>query len=324
MLRLDQQNIQVEAGAAWYAGNLQSRKSGVDLNTVDGCLYNEIEEYVEYNAWWYCCTPMSVVREDNLPLPIFIRGDDLEYGLRNMKHLLLMNGICVWHEPFENKYSSFLEYYIIRNMLYDNALHCPNFSKWQFLKRLYGSVVRQLFYYRYQNVELIFRGVNDFFKGADFLRETDGEKLHQEIMAAGYKARPVEELEMPFEYPMYEQSFGENDGRLHAVFRLLTFNGLLLPAKRNNTVSMAQCRPVNFYRAKQVIQYDVISKKAFITEKRIGKSLGYLFRLIPMTGKILSQFERTKENFRRDAKLLTTESCWREYLQIVLQEEVYV
>lgn len=143
-------------------------------------------------------------------------------------------------------------------------------------------------------------------------------------MAAGYKARPVEELEMPFEYPMYEQSFGENDGRLHAVFRLLTFNGLLLPAKRNNTVSMAQCRPVNFYRAKQVIQYDVISKKAFITEKRIGKSLGYLFRLIPMTGKILSQFERTKENFRRDAKLLTTESCWREYLQIVLQEEVYV
>ena len=74
MLRLDQQNIQVEAGAAWNAGSLQSRKSGVDLNTVDGCLYNEIEEYVEFNAWWYCCTPMSVVREDNLPLPIFIRG----------------------------------------------------------------------------------------------------------------------------------------------------------------------------------------------------------------------------------------------------------
>ena len=324
MLRLDQQNIQVEAGAAWYAGNLQSRKSGVDLNTVDGCLYNEIEEHVEYNAWWYCCTPMSVVREDNLPLPIFIRGDDLEYGLRNMKHLLLMNGICVWHEPFENKYSSFLEYYIIRNMLYDNALHCPDFSKWQFLKRLYGSVVRQLFYYRYQNVELIFRGVNDFFKGVDFLRETDGEKLHQEIMAAGYKARPVEELEMPFEYPMYEQSFGENDGRLHKVIRMLTFNGLFLPANRDTVVSMAMCRPISFYRAKQVLQYDVTSKKAFVTEKKLGKSLGYLFRLLPMTSKILSQFEWAKENFRQDAELLTTESCWREYLQITLQEEVLV
>ena len=143
-------------------------------------------------------------------------------------------------------------------------------------------------------------------------------------MAAGYKARPAEELEMPFEYPMYEQSFGENDGRLHKVIRMLTFNGLLLPAKRNNAVSMAQCRPVNFYRANQVLQYDVTSKKAFVTEKKLGKSLGYLFRLLPMTGKILSQFEWAKENFRQDAELLTAESCWREYLQSTLQEEVCV
>ena len=259
---------------------------------------------------------MSVVREDNLPLPIFIRGDDLEYGLRNMKHLLLMNGICVWHEPFENKYSSFLEYYIIRNLLYDNALHCPDFSKWQFLKRLYGSVVRQLYYYRYQNVELIFRGVNDFFKGVDFLRETDGEKLHQEIMAAGYKARPVEELEMPFDYPAYERSFRENDRRLHKLIRMVTFNGLLLPAKRNNVVSMAQCRPVNFYRAKRVFQYDVTSKRAFVTEKSIKKSLRCLFQLIPVTFKVLFQFEQAKESFRCDAQALMTEQSWSQYLEL--------
>lgn len=93
-------------------GNLISNKSNLNMNVTWDCLFNEIEEYTEFNAWWYCCFPMDVVSEENLPLPIFIRGDDLEYGLRNMKHLILMNGICVWHEPFENKYSSFLEYYI--------------------------------------------------------------------------------------------------------------------------------------------------------------------------------------------------------------------
>lgn len=314
MLRLDQQNIQVEAGAAWQAGELASRKCGVDLNTVDGCLYNEIEEHVEFNAWWYCCTPMSVVSEGNLPLPIFIRGDDLEYGLRNMKHLLLMNGICVWHEPFENKYSSSLEYYILRNLLYDNALHCPGYSKWAFLRRLYGGVVRQLFYYRYQNVELIFRGVNDFFKGADFLKGTDGEKLHQEIMAAGYKAQPVKELPVPFEYPVYEQSLAEEDKGLGAVLRKLTFNGLLLPAKRDGVVSMAQCRPVNFYRAKRVLQYDVTSGKAFVTEKRIGKSLSGLVRLVGMTGKVLFGFDGAMERFREQAPELMREEAWRKYL----------
>lgn len=324
MLRLDQQNIQVEAGAAWNQGNLVSRKSSVDLNTVDGCLYNETEEYTEFNAWWYCCTPMSVVREDNLPLPIFIRGDDLEYGLRNMRHLLLMNGICVWHEPFENKYSSFLEYYILRNLLYDNALHCPGYSRWKFLKRLYGSVVRQLFFYRYQNVELIFQGINDFFRGAAFLKETDGEKLHQKIMAAGYKARPVEELDVAFEYPAYENSLTEVDGKGHRLFRLITFNGFLLPTKRNKVVSMAQCRPVNFYRAKRVLQYDVTSKKAFITEKKIGRSLGYLCQMIPMTLRIIVKFDGAMKTFREDAAPLMTEQFWRGYLQMETQQEAKI
>ena len=316
MLRLDHQNIQVEAGAAWYAGNLVSRKSNLNLNTLDACLYNETEEYCEFNAWWYCCIPMHIVRPDNLPLPIFIRGDDVEYGLRNMKHLILLNGICVWHEPFENKYSSFLSYYILRNMLYDNALHCPGFTRKQFLRRFVGSVIRELFYYRYKNVDLIFRGVNDFFRGVDFLKKTDGEKLHQDIMAAGYKAQPIEELPVPFEYPVYEHSFSENDVKLHKIFRLLTFNGLLVPAKRDNVVSMAKCRPYNFYRAKRVLQYDVTSKKGFVTEKKIGKTIASLWKLTRMSAKTFVCFQRAKEQWKKDAAILQKEDFWNAYLNL--------
>lgn len=316
MLRLDQPNIQVEAGAAWFEGNLESRKSGLNLNHADACLYNEIEEYCEYNAWWYCCTPMSVVNENNLPMPIFIRGDDLEYGLRNMKHLALLNGICVWHEPFENKYSSFLSYYILRNLLYDNALHCPNYSKWKFMKRLYGEVLRQLFYYRYKNVDLLFRGVEDFFKGVDFLKETDGEKLHQEIMAAGYKAQPIEDLDMPFSYPEYEASFDEKEGKLHKAIRFLTFNGQLLPAKRNNITSMASCRPINFYRAKRVLQYDVTSGKAFVTEKHIKNMIAYLIRLLCISFRTTWIFDKAIQNFRNMCSLLQTEDQWIKYLEL--------
>lgn len=315
MLRLDQPNIQVEAGAAWFEGNLVSRKTGLNLNHVDACLYNEVEEYCEYNAWWYCCTPMSVVNENNLPMPIFIRGDDLEYGLRNMKHLALLNGICVWHEPFENKYSSFLSYYILRNLLYDNALHCPNYSKWKFMKRLYGEVLRQLFYYRYKNVDLLFRGVEDFFKGVDFLKETDGEKLHQEIMAAGYKAQPMEDLDMPFSYPEYEASFDEKEGKLHKAIRFLTFNGQLLPAKRNNITSMASCRPINFYRAKRVLQYDVTSGKAFVTEKSKRKTSITLIRLARITLEVLMKFDCRMKEFHDEAGQIQNEKFWTRYLK---------
>ena len=100
MLRTDLQWFQTESGGTWNGGRLVSHKQGLDLRNLDACLYNEVEEKYEFNAWWYCTMPLNIINKKNLPMPIFIRGDDVEFGLRNMKHLILMNGICVWHEPF--------------------------------------------------------------------------------------------------------------------------------------------------------------------------------------------------------------------------------
>ena len=133
MLRLDKQWYQTESGALWNGGNLISRKVGLDLRDLDACLYNEFEEKCDFNAWWYCTIPMKFVNETNLPLPLFIRGDDVEYGLRNMKNLILMNGICVWHEPFEYKFSSSMYYYIFRNRLINNIILEIPYSYKQFL-----------------------------------------------------------------------------------------------------------------------------------------------------------------------------------------------
>ena len=37
---------------------------------------------VDYNAWWMCLIPRAVAEELGLPLPLFIKWDDAEYGLR--------------------------------------------------------------------------------------------------------------------------------------------------------------------------------------------------------------------------------------------------
>ncbi len=316
MLRLDHQAIQVESGASWNAGRLISNKSGLDLNELDPCLYNEVEEYTEFNAWWYCCTPMSVVTTSNLPMPIFIRGDDLEYGLRNMKTLVLLNGICVWHEPFENKYSSFLQYYILRNMLYDNALHFRAFSKWKALMKLYRSAARDLLYYRYKNVELTARGVNDFLKGVDFLLKTDGEKLHKEIMADSYKAAPIEELPYQFRYPDYDASLRENESRIRRIFRMLTLNGYLLPVRKNSIkcVSMAACKPINFYRQKTVVNYDAGTNKAFITRKSYKDLIHCLSVLAGTTLKVIGGFDKAKRDFAENGYKVQNKEFWNEYL----------
>ena len=153
-------------------------------------------------------------------------------------------------------------------------------------------------------------------KGVNFLKNTDGEQLHKEIMSAGYKAQPMEELNMPFSYPNYDNSFHENEKKAHRFIRFLSFNGLLFPANRETIVSMAQCRPINFYRAKRVLQYDVTSKKGFVTEIQKTKAIAYFFRLILMTIKIWFQFGKAVKNFRKNGHVLMTEKFWRRYLDI--------
>ena len=314
MLRLDKQAIQVEAGASWNGGWLKSLKHDLDLRKCDSCLYNEIEEYTEFNAWWYCCFPMKIVTPENLPMPIFIRGDDLEYGLRNMKTLILMNGICVWHEPFENKYSSFLEYYIMRNQLIDNSFHCQWYGARQLNRAILGHCFREVTFYRYKNVDLYLQGIKDFLKGPGWLMEQDGEALHKSVMAAGYRGQELNTLDVPFDYPTFEKSYKYVDSKISKIKRLLTLNGLFLRAKGNNVVPMSAARPALFYRKKKVLQYDVTSHKGFVTEKSFKTSMRCLFSALGLTFTVRFKLKKAQNAWRTEGLKLRTLEFWNGFL----------
>ena len=314
MLRLDRQYIQVEAGAVWDAGCLEPLKMNLDLRQCEACLYNETEEFSEYNAWWYCCFPMRIVTPDNLPLPIFIRGDDLEYGLRNMKHLILMNGICVWHEPFENKYSSYLEYYIIRNLLIDNAFHYPEYDARKLNHALFKHCIQEIMFYRYKNIDLYFQGIKDFLKGPEWLMQQNGEALHQQVVAAGYKAVSLDELDMRFHYPVYCRTYETQHTKRSKIKRNLTFNGLFLPAKGEGIVQMASPKTVQFYRKKRVMHYDAAAKKAFITERHVWTSVRYVLKTIAMMLQVSFGLKTAQQQYRTKGMQLRRLEFWKRYL----------
>ncbi len=48
-------------------------------------------------------------------------------------------------------------------------------------------MLTNLFRYRYRDIRLSARAVKDFLRGPKWLMEQDAEKLHQEIVAAGYR-----------------------------------------------------------------------------------------------------------------------------------------
>ncbi len=318
MLRLDEQAVQFEAGAVWHAdtGMMHPLKSGLDLRSCENCLDNEMEEYANYNAWWYCCFPLAAASDDNLPLPLFIKMDDVEYGVRNIKHLVLMNGICVWHEPFEHKYASSLEYYNVRNRLVNCALHSNAYHALTLQRQMLAFCLREITYYRYQNVDLYLRGIRDFLKGPRWLMRQDAEKLHQELMEAGYQAKELEALDMGFDWRVYETSRGDYGQYSSRRKRILTLNGLLLPAKGDNIAPMASVRGVHFYRRKRVMNYDITSNRAFLTERSVVQMLRSLLqvaRMLPMIGR---GFEPARRAYQAEGKRLMQKQFWERYLRM--------
>lgn len=319
MLRLDHQFFQVESGAVWNGGELVSLKHGLDVRDLDACLFNEFEENPQFNAWWYCAFPISVVRDDNLPLPIFIRGDDVEYGLRNIKHLILMNGICVWHEAFENKYSSFLYYYILRNRLIDNSLHNMVLPKEMFQKILKHQVMDEIRLYRYKNANLLMRGVEDFFKGVDWLMEQDGEVLHQSVMAEGYKLQYIEDLEdkVQFNYPLYEASLNAipATGMVSRLVNHYTLNGTYLSPKKDYTIiPTVGMQQASVYRVQTVLNFDYASKKGFVTRRNPQEAKACVARMNELSKLIDEKYDRVTSQYAEEGQKMMKLKFWKKYL----------
>ena len=81
---------------------------------------------VDYNGWWFFMAATSVLEDLGLPIPCFIRGDDMEYGARLKRHGLKtipVPGIAVWHEPFYLKLGNWHYYFEVRNRLTMLSLH---------------------------------------------------------------------------------------------------------------------------------------------------------------------------------------------------------
>ena len=121
-----------------------------------------------YAAWWYCCIPISVIKRNGLPLPVFVRCDDAEYGVRCKTEFITMNGICVWHMPFYIRYDAAVYcYQVVRNSMI-SQFTTGVAPKVDFMTETKHHFQKQMRKFNYVDAELCLKAMNDFFKGPDF------------------------------------------------------------------------------------------------------------------------------------------------------------
>lgn len=183
MLSEEQAWMQFEAGSKYRWRSLYPLRAigrEDDLRERKLALRDAHEKKFAYTAWWYTAFPISITRDN--PLPVFVRGDDVAFGLMHTgKHSVTMNGVIVWHADFGLKNNPSSLFYEKRNFAIVDTLVFANHHWWHLARRFIALSFRNLFSMRYASVEYMIRGVRAYLAGPEALMATDHSALHDEL-----------------------------------------------------------------------------------------------------------------------------------------------
>jgi len=153
---------------------------------------------VEYGGWWCCLIPVEVLREVGLSLPLFLKWDDTEMGLRAGAAAfptVALPGAGVWHEPFTGKADTldWQAYYHHRNRMLAALLHSPSRRGLRLLVESLEDQLVPLVAMRYSVVALRNRAIEDLLAGPDDLHRTLGSRVAEvrALRASYVDGRPV-------------------------------------------------------------------------------------------------------------------------------------
>ena len=137
---------------------------------------------VDYNGWWMCLIPTDVVREIGLALPIFIKWDDADFGLRAQEAgvpTVSLPGTAVWHVPWTDKDDTidWQAYYHARNRVLAALLHSPYPRGGRLLGESLAVQLKHLLSMQYSAVELRLWALEDILSGPEHLHRDLPTKL---------------------------------------------------------------------------------------------------------------------------------------------------
>ena len=147
---------------------------------------------VDYNGWWMCLIPTKVIREIGLSMPMFIKWDDAEFGLRAGAAgypTVTMPGVAVWHVPWTEKDDTvdWQAYFHERNRLLSGLLHSPYDRGGKLIRESFETHAKHSVSMQYAPAELILMAITDVLEGP--------ERLHRDMT---YRLGEIRELRKQF------------------------------------------------------------------------------------------------------------------------------
>ncbi len=307
MMELEARYMQFEYGAKWKGLHLSSFNHEWDVRLRKAVSTNDELNPVNYTGWWYCCIPAETITENNLPIPMFIHYDDIEYGARNSGHgVILLNGMCVWHPYGENKQPISMNYYDERNIMI--AMSGSGFieKKSRIIDHLSRIITRDVMRYKYEAAQICFQGFEDFYKGPSYFLSLDPEANHKRVGAANYKY----ETPIGIDLKKMRNRRYEEFPKYVPIAEVLCH---LIPSFKDLQIVSETDIGYGFL-AKRVYMYDRSKQKGYMVERSMKKTmqcLGHYFKLVKM---IQNDTDRVMKEWQEAKKEFTSLAFWEKYL----------
>lgn len=269
------------------------------------------------SGWYYHCFSTEIAKANGLPLPIFIRGDDVEWSWRSYgKHHISMNGISVWHSPFVWRVSPVTDfYYMTRNMFFINSKYNDRFEE-QFINYFKQTFHYLIDTYDYVSIELMFKAFDDILSGVKSL-EQNAEKQFLEANLINKKrvivgTDPHEIQRVLAKQPTIKKS--------RKLLYKLSKKGLLAPKFVYRKYGLAPdfFPSVNFFALRKTVKViNPLTQKAELRTYSSHKRRTYEQKFSEYCTALQKNYSTIKEEFIANHSKITSREFWKRYLGLV-------
>jgi galactofuranosylgalactofuranosylrhamnosyl-N-acetylglucosaminyl-diphospho-decaprenol beta-1,5/1,6-galactofuranosyltransferase len=276
----------------------------------------------DYNSWWFFAFPLAQVGRVGLPLPLFLRGDDAEFGCRLRARgvpTVTVPGLSVWHEPFYRKKGGWHPYYDLRNMLILTAVHRP--QPWYRIAKVFlQRVVSRLLCGNYFQASILCDSLADYCRGPRVVRR-DPRITHAQLLATRAAFEPQRLLDLSALPPLRHTPAPRS--QFAVAWRLL--RGVLRQALRR---SPSPEQPVSHLLVEgdagwwSLSTADVVgvlnadSGTVTVHRRSRARFLRLFGRALAAVGRLVLVNRRVQRAWRADFPRLTGTGFWKNYLHM--------
>jgi galactofuranosylgalactofuranosylrhamnosyl-N-acetylglucosaminyl-diphospho-decaprenol beta-1,5/1,6-galactofuranosyltransferase len=297
-----------------------------DNNYRSNLLHRRID--VNYNGWWMCMIPRQVAEELGQPLPLFIKWDDADYGLRAGEHgypTVTLPGAAIWHMAWSDKDDAidWQAYFHLRNRLVVAAMHWDGDVN-GLVRSMVKATLKHLACLEYSTVAIQNKAIDDFLAGPEHIfsiLESALPEVHRirksypdavVVPAASDLAPPSEQLNKRIKPPVAKVAIG------YHLIRGIAHNLKKADPAHHRVpqlnVATQDSRWFLLYRYDGVTVTTADSRGVVYRQRDRAKMLTLLLASLRRARKVAARFDEMRRTYREALPVLSSKQKWESVL----------